>query len=99
MFESLLSWCAFLLYTAASVAAFAYLLTKNARASRVMLTLNGCGLALHLAAFGLRLAAFWAYPENRWFLPVNNFFGALSYMSFALAGAFFDPRADSGPIE
>lgn len=89
MAQSLLSWCAFLLYGAACAAAFAYLLTKNARASRIMLTLIGCGLALQFLAFGIHLAAFWAYPENRWFLPVNNFYGALSYMAFALAGAFF----------
>ncbi|MEK7232397.1 MAG: cytochrome c biogenesis protein CcsA [Elusimicrobiota bacterium] len=89
MVESILSWCAFLLYIAACAAAFFYLLTKNARASRFMLTLIGCGLAAHLPTFGIRLAAFWAYPENRWFLPVNNFFGALSYMSFALAAAFY----------
>lgn len=89
MAESLLSWSAFLLYAAACAAAFSYLLTKNARSSRLMLTLIGCGLAAHLLAFGVRLAAFWAYPENRWFLPVNNFFGALSYMSLALVAAFF----------
>lgn len=89
MVESLLSWCAFLLYSAACAASFAYLLTKNARASRLMLTLIGCGVGLHLLAFVLRLAAFWAFPENRWYLPVNNYFGALSYMSLALAAAFF----------
>lgn len=89
MIKSLLSWSAFSLYVAASVAAFYYLLTKNERASRFMLTLIGCGLALQFLAFGIHLTAFWSFPENRWFLPVNNFFGALSYMSFALAGAFF----------
>ena len=89
MIKSLLSWSAFSLYSAASVAALYYLMTKNERASRLMLTLIGCGLALQFMAFGIHLAAFWAYPENRWFLPINNFFGALSYMSFALAGAFF----------
>lgn len=89
MIKSLLSWSAFFLYTAASVSALHYLLTKNERASRLMLTLIGCGLVLQFMAFGIHLTAFWAYPENRWFLPINNFFGALSYMSFALAGAFF----------
>ena len=89
MIKMFLSWSAFSLYTAASVAALYYLLTKNERASRYMLTLIGCGLALQFLSFGIHLAAFWAYPENRWFLPINNFFGALSYMSFALAGAFF----------
>ncbi len=89
MAQSLLSWGAFLLYVAACAAAFVYLLTKNARSSRLMLIFIGCGLAAHLLAFGIRLAVFWAYPENRWFLPVNNFFGALSYMSLALVAAFF----------
>ncbi len=89
MIKSLLSWSAFFLYAAASVAALYYLLTKNERASRSMRTLTGCGLVVQFLAFGVHLGAFWAYPENRWFLPVNNFFGALFYMSFALAGAFF----------
>ena len=87
--QLLLSYGAFFLYAAASVAAFAYLLTKNARASQAMLVLMGAGLAAHSLAFGLRLIHFWAYPENRWFLPVNSFFGALSYMSLALTAAFF----------
>lgn len=89
MIKALLSWSALSLYTAASVAALHYLLTKNERASRFMLTFVGCGLVLQFMSFGIHLAAFWAYPENRWFLPINNFFGALSYMAFALAGAFF----------
>lgn len=89
MIKSLLSWAAFSLYTAASISALHYLLTKNERASRLMLTFVGCGLVLQFMAFGIHLTAFWSYPENRWFLPINNFFGALSYMSFALAGAFF----------
>ncbi|MBI2385344.1 MAG: cytochrome c biogenesis protein CcsA [Elusimicrobia bacterium] len=89
MAESILSWGAFLLYTAACAAAFAYLLTKNARASSLMLTFVGCGIALHVLGFGLRLVSFWAFPENRWYLPVNNYFGALTYMSLALAAAFF----------
>ena len=93
--QSVLAWGAFLLYAAASAAAFAYLLTKNARASHLMLALMGAGLAAHGTAFGVRLAHFWAYPENRWFLPVNSFFGALSYMSLALTAAFFVIEARS----
>ncbi len=54
-----------------------------------MLALLGTGLMLHVCAFAARLVGFWAFPENRWFLPVNSFFGALSYMSLALAAAFF----------
>lgn len=87
--QSVLIWGAFSLYTAATFAAFGYLFTKDARASRAMLTLLGLGLLFHLAGFAAHVAAFWAYPENRFFLPLNSFFGALSYMSLALAAAFF----------
>ncbi len=87
--QLLLSWGACLLYAAASAAAFAYLLTKNARASRAMFMLMGAGLGAHSLAFIARLILFWEYPENRWFLPVNSFFGALSFLSLALTAAFF----------
>lgn len=87
--QSVLAWGAFFLYTAAAFAAFGYLFSKDARASRAMLILLGVGLVLHLLGFAAHVAAFWAYPENRFFLPLNTFFGALSYMSLALAGAFF----------
>jgi ABC-type transport system involved in cytochrome c biogenesis permease subunit len=87
--QSVLIWGAFFLYTAATFAAFGYLFTKDARASRAMLTMLGLGLLLHLSGFAAHVAAFWAYPENRFFLPLNSFFGALSYMSLALAAAFF----------
>jgi ABC-type transport system involved in cytochrome c biogenesis permease subunit len=87
--QSVLIWGAFSFYTAATFAAFGYLFTKDPRASRAMLALLGLGLLLHLAGFGAHVAAFWAYPENRFFLPLNSFFGALSYMSLALAAAFF----------
>jgi ABC-type transport system involved in cytochrome c biogenesis permease subunit len=87
--QSVLIWGAFSFYTAATFAAFGYLFTKDPRASRAMLTLLGIGLLAHLGAFVAHVAAFWSYPENRFFLPLNSFFGALSYMSLALAGAFF----------
>ena len=87
--QSVLIWGAFLFYTAATFAAFGYLFTKDARASRAMLTLLGIGLISHLAGFAAHVAAFWAYPENRFFFPLTSFFGALSYMSLALAAAFF----------
>ena len=87
--QSVLIWGAFSLYTAATFAAFGYLFTKDHRASRAMLTLLGLGLLLHAAGFLAHVAAFWAFPENRFFLPLTNFFGALSYMSLALAAAFF----------
>lgn len=87
--QNLLNWGAFLLYDAAALAAGHYLFTKDPRASRLMLTLLGAGLALHLGAFGARVAEFWSFPENRFFLPVTSFHGALSFMSLALAAAFF----------
>ena len=87
--QSVLIWGAFSLYTAATFAAFGYLFTKDVRASRAMLTLLGIGLLLHIAGFIAHVAAFWAYPENRFFLPLTSFFGALSYMSLALAAAFY----------
>ncbi len=87
--QSVLVWGAFTLYSAAAFAAFGYLFSKDPRASRAMLSLLGVGLVLHLAGFAAHAAAFWAYPENRYFLPLTSFFGALSYMSLALAGAFF----------
>ena len=89
MAQSLPSWGALFLYAASCAAAFAYLVNKSEGSRRVMLSLLGAGLALHLFAFTARLVGFWAFPENRWFLPVNSFFGALSYMSLALATAFF----------
>ena len=89
MAQSVLSWGAFILYSASCAVAAAYLINKSERARRTMLSLLGTGLILHLFAWAARLAAFWAFPENRWFLPVNSFFGALSYMALALAAAFF----------
>ncbi|OGS35887.1 MAG: hypothetical protein A2506_10115 [Elusimicrobia bacterium RIFOXYD12_FULL_66_9] len=86
---SMLNWGAFLLYVLATFAAGHYLFTKDLRASRIMLTLLGIGLFLHLGATMARVAIFWSFPENRFFLPVSSFHGALSYMSLALAAAFF----------
>lgn len=86
---SMLNWGAFLLYCSATLAAGHYLYTKDLRASRIMLTLLGIGLFLHLGAAAARVAMFWSYEENRFFLPVSSFHGALSYMSLALAAAFF----------
>lgn len=87
--QSALAWGAFAFYAAATFAAFGYLFSKDPRASRAMLTLLGAGFLLHAVSFLLHLAAFWSFPENRFFLPVNSFYGALSYMSLALAGWFF----------
>lgn len=87
--QSVLAWAAFSFYCAATFAAFGYLFSKDSRASRAMLLLLGLGLVLHLAGFAAHVAVFWAYPENRFFVPLNSFFGALSYMSLALAAAFF----------
>lgn len=82
------AWAAFLLYAAATFAAFGYLWTKDARASRAMLLLLAMGVACHLAGFGALLRLFWSYPENRWYLPITSFFGALSFISLALAAVF-----------
>ncbi|OGR91374.1 MAG: hypothetical protein A2V88_16815 [Elusimicrobia bacterium RBG_16_66_12] len=86
---SALNWGAFLLYVCATLAAGHYLYTKDLRASRAMLALLGIGLFLHLGATAARVAIFWSFEENRFFLPVSSFHGALSYMSLALAAAFF----------
>lgn len=86
---SMLNWGAFVLYVAASLAAGHYLFTKDLRASRIMLALLGIGLFLHLSATVVHVAMFWTLPENRFFLPLSSFYGALSYMSLALAAAFF----------
>ena len=77
------------LYTAATASAFVYLGTRRDSWSRWMLRLLGTGAALHLLAFVLRIAAFWADPGNRFLLPINSFFGALSFLSLAVALAFF----------
>lgn len=87
--QSVFSFGAFLLYAAALFSAFGYLFTKSSGASRAMFLMLSIGLALHLLGFGARLAEFWAHPENRWFLPVTSFYGALSFLSLALAAAFF----------
>ncbi len=82
------TWAAFLLYSAATFAAFGYLWSKDARASRVMLALLAAGVVLHLVGFGLLLSLFWSYPENRWYLPITSFHGALSFIALALALVF-----------
>ena len=87
--QAISAWAAFSLYCAATFAAFGYLFSKDSRASRVMFSLLGAGLFLHVISFGAHLIAFWVFPENRFYLPLTSFYGALSYMSLALAGAFF----------
>lgn len=87
--QSALAWGAFVFYIAANFAAFGYLFSKDPRASRAMLSLLGIGLLLHMASFGALVAGFWSFPENRFFLPLTSFYGALSYMSLALATTFF----------
>ncbi|OGR48592.1 MAG: hypothetical protein A2X40_01460 [Elusimicrobia bacterium GWC2_65_9] len=89
LIQSMLNWGALFLYAAATISAGHYLLTKDLRSSRIMLTLLGIGLFLHFGAFTARVAVFWSFPENRFFLPVSSFHGALSCMSLALAATFF----------
>ena len=80
---------ALVFYAASTGLAFAYLFSKKEKWSYWMLRLLGAGLILHLASFGFRINAFWEIPENRYFLPINSFFGALSYLSMAVALVFF----------
>ncbi|MBI3551570.1 MAG: c-type cytochrome biogenesis protein CcsB [Elusimicrobia bacterium] len=80
---------AFALYAAATALAFTYLFSKDEKWSLWMLRLMGVGVAFHVASFGFRLALFWQIPENKYFLPINSFFGALSYLSLAVAAVFF----------
>lgn len=87
--ELILAGAALAAYSAATALAAAYLFSKEERWSLWMLRLMGAGLACHLASFGLRLGAFWSFPENRFFLPISNFYGALSYLSLAVAAVFF----------
>jgi ABC-type transport system involved in cytochrome c biogenesis permease subunit len=87
--QSLLAWGAFALYSAAAFAAFGYLFSKDDRASRAMLIMLGIGLLMHIGSFIAHVVGFWAFAENRFFLPLTSFYGALSYMALALAGAFF----------
>lgn len=82
------TWGAFLLYAAATFAAFGYLWSKDPRASRAMLVLLALGVVFHLAGFGALLSLFWSYPENRYFLPITSFHGALSFIALALALVF-----------
>ena len=76
-------------YTAATALAFTYLFSKDDQWSRLMLRFLGVGLFMHLGSFAFRLQIFWQIPENRYFLPINSFFGALSYLSLAVALVFF----------
>lgn len=87
--EVLLVKGAFALYCAAAGFAFAYLFKKKEALSLWMLRLLGTGVLLHLVSFGVRVNSFWHIPENRYFMPINTFFGALSYLSMAVALVFF----------
>ncbi|MHB2026805.1 MAG: c-type cytochrome biogenesis protein CcsB [Elusimicrobiota bacterium] len=80
---------AFALYSAATAAAFVYLYNKNEKWSLWMFRLMAAGLALHVISFVFRMHYFWQIPENRYYFPINSFFGALSYMSMAVAAVFF----------
>ena len=53
-----------------------------------MLRFLQIGIVFHLASFGFRMHSFWQIPENRYFFPINTFFGALSYLSLAVAVIF-----------
>ncbi len=87
--QILLIRAALALYVASTACAFTYLFSKDEKWSRWMLWLMGAGLLLHLGSFGARIDAFWQIPENRYYMPINSFFGALSYLSLAVALVFF----------
>ncbi len=87
--ELALTKAAFALYAGATGLAFTYLFSRDEKWSRWMLRLLGVGVLLHLASFGVRQYLFWQIPENKWFLSINSFFGALSYLSLAVAATFF----------
>ena len=76
------------LYTAATASALVYLGSRDERWSLWMLRLIVAGVVLHFASAGVRLVHFWQIPENRFFFPINSFFGALSYLSLAVAMVF-----------
>ncbi len=87
--ELALAKAAFAFYAAAMALAFLYLFYKDDKWSLWMLRLMGVGVLLQSASFGFRLHSFWLIPENRYFLPINSFFGALSYLSLAVAAVFY----------
>jgi cytochrome c-type biogenesis protein CcsB len=87
--EVFLTRITFALYAAATGLAFAYLFSKTEKWSTWMLRLLGVGVLCHLGSFAARQYLFWQIPENHWFLSINSFFGALSYLSLAIAGTFF----------
>ncbi|MCX5789465.1 MAG: c-type cytochrome biogenesis protein CcsB [Elusimicrobia bacterium] len=86
--ELILFACAAALYVAATLAALVYLYLKNERVSILMYHLLVAGVVVHLASFGLRLELFWKIPENRYFAPISSFYGALSFLSLAVAVVF-----------
>lgn len=75
-------------YVLGTALALAYLYSRKEALSRWMFRLLAAGVAFHLLSFGLRLNEFWAIGDNRFFMPINSFFGALSYISLAVALTF-----------
>lgn len=76
------------LYSLATAFSLAYLYSREQRLSRWMFRLLAAGVCLHVASFAVRLLLFWAVPSNRFYFPINSFFGALSYISLAVALTF-----------
>ncbi len=87
--EMMSIWIAFASYCVATALSFVYLFFKDEKWNLWMLRLLGIGIAFHLVSFGFRMHSFWQIPENCYFLPINTFFGALSYLSLAVAAIFF----------
>lgn len=87
--EAVLFKACFVFYTVSLALSLAYLFSRNESLSLWMWRVLGVGVALHLASFGTRIFYFWDVPENRYFFPINTFFGALSYLSLAVALVFW----------
>lgn len=86
--EMILIWIAFSSYLVGTALSFVYLFFKDEKWSLWMLRFLQIGIVFHLASFGFRMHSFWQIPENRYFFPINTFFGALSYLSLAVAVVF-----------
>ncbi|MBI4056273.1 MAG: c-type cytochrome biogenesis protein CcsB [Elusimicrobia bacterium] len=80
---------AFALYTVSLALALGYVFAKREEWVGWLWKILGVGLIAHFMSFAVRTYSFWQIPENRFFLPINTFFGALSYLAFAVALVFW----------
>ncbi|MBI4055506.1 MAG: c-type cytochrome biogenesis protein CcsB [Elusimicrobia bacterium] len=89
MLETIFFKISFGLYLLALVFSGAYLFIRREVYSRWVWRLYGLGLSFHLTSFVWRTKNFWEIAENRFYLPINTFFGALSYLAFAIGIIFW----------